>query len=46
MENKKRIKVRKCRQGKMSRLIKPARSVGFSRIKMIPSQAPPTQLGP
>ena len=27
-------------------LIKPARSVGFGRIKKIPYQAPPTQLGP
>ena len=26
--------------------IKPARSAGFSRIKKIPYQAPPTQLGP
>ena len=27
-------------------IIKPARSAGFSRIKKIPYQAPPTQLGP
>ena len=27
-------------------VIKPARSAGFSRIKKIPYQAPPTQLGP
>ena len=27
-------------------LMKPARSAGFSRIKKIPYQAPPTQLGP
>ena len=27
-------------------IIKPARSAGFSQIKKIPSQAPPTQLGP
>ena len=26
--------------------IKPARSAGFSQIKKIPYQAPPTQLGP
>ena len=29
-----------------SMLIKPARSPGFSRIKKIPYQNPPTQLGP
>ena len=28
------------------KFIKPARSAGFSRIKKIPYQAPPTQLGP
>ena len=28
------------------KFIKPARSVGFSQIKKIPYQAPPTQLGP
>ena len=27
-------------------IIKPARSAGFSPIKKIPYQAPPTQLGP
>ena len=27
-------------------IMKPARSAGFSRIKKIPYQAPPTQLGP
>ena len=29
----------------LRKFIKPARSVGFSRIKKIPYQAPPTQLG-
>ena len=31
---------------KYQEIIKPARSAGFSRIKKIPYQAPPTQLGP
>ena len=52
--NKKRVKPQKCiaEREKIAQsqfqlfLVKPARSAGFSRIKKIRYQAPPTQLGP
>ena len=44
IEIKKTLSVKHLSRGYV--FIKPARSAGFSRIKKIPYQAPPTQLGP